>query len=68
VEGLESGFAALGLLDAANENDDSEDDEEEIDFTYYRDHASRPPRVETGSLNRGVSVQLCYVLRARCCD
>jgi hypothetical protein len=58
----------LGLLDAANENDDSEDDEEEIDFTYDRVHASRPPRVEMGSLNRGVSVQFCYVLRAHCGD
>ena len=50
VEGLESGFAALGLLDSSNEADYS-DEEEEIDAVYHDD-----PQVEMGSLNRGVSI------------
>jgi len=45
VEGLESGFAALGLLNVSN---DDSDEEEEIDAVYHDD-----PQVEMGSLNRG---------------
>lgn len=56
IEGLESGFAALGLLDAANENDDSED-EEDFQFSQQRNNSSR---VEMGSLNRGVCTLLCF--------
>jgi hypothetical protein len=61
IEGLESGFAALGLLDAANETDDSDNDEEEIDFSQYGDRLSHTPRVEMGSLNRGVRMLLCFL-------
>lgn len=56
VEGLESGFAALGLLDS-NEVEDSEE-EEEIDAVYHED-----PQVEMGSLNRGVSLRVYWLLR-----
>eukprot|EP00980_Cylindrotheca_fusiformis_P023660 scaffold10725_cov147-Cylindrotheca_fusiformis.AAC.1 len=52
IDGLESGFAALGLLDAASENDDEGDGEEE-QFAHYRDHPNQAPRFEMGNLNRG---------------
>lgn len=54
IEGLESGFAALGLLDAANETDDSGDEEEEIDFSQVGERSNRAPHVEMGRLNHGV--------------
>ena len=53
VEGLESGFAALGLLDAANENED--DDEAGGDASPYVTYSHDAPRVEMGNLNQGVS-------------
>lgn len=55
MEGLESGFAALGLLNVSN---DDSDEEEEIDAVYHDD-----PQVEMGSLNRGVSR-----VSSLCCD
>ena len=54
IEGLESGFAALGLLDAANETDDSDEDEEEINFSQGADGPSSAPHFEMGKLNHGV--------------
>lgn len=56
VEGLESGFAALGLLDAANETDDEDEDgADNGSDSPYVNHSHSTHRVEMGSLNRGVS-------------
>lgn len=57
VASLESGIAALGLLDGSNNDEDDED--EEADFEY----SVEPHTVVTGTLNRGQRID--YMLQEK---